>query len=279
VRRPVEVLPTVLTLGNTFCGTSAVFFTAAAALQTDPAVANNYLFYAAGLIFIGMVFDAFDGQVARMTNSVSDLGGQLDSLSDMITFGVAPALLVRQIFAMNFPGLDHPLLVRLLWLLAGLYVLCAALRLARFNVETATGEDPQHKTFRGLPTPAAAGVIAALVLILCEMRAEEMHWGLDLDYYSPLLIKALPALALVLAILMVSNIRYVHVLNRLRGKKNFLYLIQFLFAVIFFFMWPQLSLAVGFIVYVISGPVAALYFVATGTAREKEEAEEGVPGE
>ena len=157
------VLPTLLTLGNAACGFGAITFTAKAAAALGPtsavtetvldpvskAAATSALFAASCLIYLAMVFDAFDGSAARWTNQTSDFGAELDSLCDAISFGAAPAFLMLQ-FSRDY----HP---RLLWLIAALYVVCTVLRLARFNVET--DEDDSHAFFSGLPSPAAAGKI------------------------------------------------------------------------------------------------------------------------
>src|SRR5690606_5984044 len=107
------------------------------------------------LIFLAMLFDTFDGQVARMTRTTSDFGGQLDSLCDVVSFGVAPAFLLVKMVPL-FTSVHR----EAVWSIAALFTCCAALRLARFNVETDESDD--HGTFAGLPTPAAASIIASL---------------------------------------------------------------------------------------------------------------------
>ena len=129
------VLPTMLTLGNAVCGFGAITF-AAKWSGGDPALS---LFIASCLIYLAMVFDALDGSAARLTNQTSEFGAQLDSLCDAISFGAAPAFLMLQ-FSQSRDF--HP---RFLWLIAALYVVCAVLRLARFNVET--DEDDAHDCF------------------------------------------------------------------------------------------------------------------------------------
>ena len=142
------VLPTMLTLGNAACGFGAITF-AAKWSGGDPALS---LFIASCLIFLSMVFDALDGSAARLTKQTSEFGAQLDSLCDAISFGAAPAFLMLQ-----FSQSRDLLHLRLLWWIAALYVACAVLRLARFNVET--DEDDAHDSFSGLPSPAAAGTV------------------------------------------------------------------------------------------------------------------------
>src|SRR5690606_9692767 len=113
-----------------------------------------------------MFFDAIDGYVARLTRTVSDLGGELDSLADIVTFGVAPAYMTLRLVS-NYYSMDGTAAVispahddafaRVFWVIAAIYVSCTALRLARFNVETASGALDTHLFFRGLPSPGAAG--------------------------------------------------------------------------------------------------------------------------
>ena len=117
---------------------------------TTPATS---LFAASCLIFLAMLFDALDGSTARWANRTSEFGAQLDSLCDAISFGAAPAFLMLQ-FSVSYGY--HP---RLLWMVAALYVVCTVLRLARFNVET--DEDEKDQGFSGLPSPAAAAVVAS----------------------------------------------------------------------------------------------------------------------
>src|SRR5207248_7895554 len=107
-----------------------------------------------------MVFDVFDGLAARLSRSASNFGGQLDSLCDAISFGAAPAFLLLRLG----PSAEKPFLHQTLAVIATLYVLCAVLRLARFNVEN-TPDPASHKRFRGLPSPAAAGCLASLAVL------------------------------------------------------------------------------------------------------------------
>ena len=162
--RLIAVLPTMLTLGNAACGFGAITF-AAKLGPTDLTVAaggglfaSNPSMVAALLVFLGMLFDMLDGSAARLTKQTSEMGAQLDSLCDAVTFGVAPAFLMLQFVTRELTDVSglsfHP---RLLWTIAALYTVCAILRLARFNVETE--EEDSHEEFSGLPSPAAAGAV------------------------------------------------------------------------------------------------------------------------
>src|SRR5262245_28186096 len=151
------VLPTMLTPGNAVCGFGAITFAAKVNLVQRIGWGKDdatCLYIAAVLIFLAMVFDALDGSAARWAKQTSEFGAQLDSLCDAISFGVAPAFILIK-FSPDF----HP---RLLWAIAVLFVVCAILRLARFNVET--DEEDTHEHFSGLPSPAAAGTVASFML-------------------------------------------------------------------------------------------------------------------
>ena len=174
-RRGVYILPTLFTLGNMFCGYSCIVYAMRGEFET-----------AAPFIGYSIVLDMLDGRIARLTGSASDFGVEFDSLADVISFGIAPAILA---FAWGLQPLG-----RLGWLAGFLFLTAAAMRLARFNIQSAMGGDKRY--FVGMPSPAAAGVIAATVFAY--------PWGLS-DYRA-----ALPALAMVLvpATLMVSTIRF-----------------------------------------------------------------------
>lgn len=226
--RKIDVLPSLLTLGNAFCGFLAIAY-----------VADMEYVRAAWMIFLAMGFDALDGKVARLTGSSSDFGAQLDSLSDAITFGVAPAFLVKVL--VQAPHSDY--VPKVAWGLAVLYVLCAILRLARFNVETDSHEDDAHDSFRGLPSPAAAGTIASLVILYDHLGA------------STAILNALPVVTVLVGALMVSRFRYVHAFNVItKGGKSFTDLALILFLLVFFALFREVALATLFCGYAIVGP-------------------------
>ncbi len=242
----IGLLPSLITLGNLICGFAAIGF--ATFGQIHPEKLSKWWWgtdpfaVAGGLILFAMVFDALDGKVARMTNLTSEFGGQLDSLCDMVSFGVAPAYIVfleatsRDLFSLS----------RYAWVCAALYAVCAALRLARFNVESEPGEEGTDY-FQGLPTPAAAGVIASLAVFEWSIR-EVTLWA----------VRLMPFVAVVLGGLMISRIRYAHLLNLLfRERKTFRHLVVVVFvlsAVIAFWEHHEYFLLAGFGGYVVSGP-------------------------
>jgi CDP-diacylglycerol--serine O-phosphatidyltransferase len=176
-RRGVFLVPSLFTIANLFCGYACVVYSTRMDFDT-----------AALLIGIAMILDTLDGFFARLTNSTSAFGVELDSLADVVSFGLAPAILA---FTWGLQPLE-----RLGWATGFLFVAAAALRLARFNVQSATAPVTDKRYFVGMPSPAAAGVIASTV------------------YYAPYGLQdrqsALPALALVLipAFMMVSTVRF-----------------------------------------------------------------------
>ena len=160
--RSVYSLPSLATLGNAICGFRAIYVSAMtpATGTNDPWTAffiNHHFLAAAYLIFAAMLFDAIDGRLARFTRHTTDFGGQLDSLADMVSFGIAPAFLAIQLFRtfMQEYHPDLPLVIsRAVWAIGALYMSCAAIRLARFNVSNEHGEQ-HHFSFLGLPSPGA----------------------------------------------------------------------------------------------------------------------------
>jgi CDP-diacylglycerol--serine O-phosphatidyltransferase len=251
--RLFAVLPTILTLGNATCGFGAITL-AAKWSGSDPAVS---LFIASCLIYLAMLFDALDGSAARLTNQTSEFGAQLDSLCDAISFGAAPAFLMLQ-FSQSRDY--HP---RFLWLIAALYVVCAVLRLARFNVET--DDEDAHDSFSGLPSPAAAGTVASFPLMVfwfrnledSELVKPSDHIAKYLDLWTA---NILPIITLVVACLMVSRIRYVHLFNQLvRGRRSRQHLIQIVFALAVMFVFPQVSVPLFFCWFSFGAPLKALW--------------------
>ncbi|WP_269533713.1 CDP-diacylglycerol--serine O-phosphatidyltransferase [Chitinimonas sp. BJYL2] len=149
-RQSIYLLPNLFTLGALFCG----FYAIVAAM-------NERFEPAALAIFFAMVLDGLDGRVARMTHTSSEFGAQFDSLSDMVSFGVAPALVVYEWGLRGFGKLG--------WMVAFIYCACAALRLARFNTNI---ELVDKRWFQGLPSPSAAALVAGLVWICLEYKVE-----------------------------------------------------------------------------------------------------------
>jgi CDP-diacylglycerol--serine O-phosphatidyltransferase len=254
----IAVLPTLLTLGNAACGFGAITF--AATLGPTNLSAHTPLI-SASLIFLAMVFDMLDGSAARLTRQTSELGAQLDSLCDGVSFGVAPAFLMLQYVTKDLANIDgipyHP---RLLWTIAVLYALCALLRLARFNVETE--EDDLHEEFSGLPSPAAAGAVAAFPFALPQFSQRAAAGSDTLQQISaglgPAVRSILPLVTLAAACLMVSRIRYPHFFNQFfRGRKTRRHVIQVVFAVAVIFWLHELAVPFVFCWFAFAPPIRA----------------------
>ena len=262
MRKPkmFAVLPTLLTLANAACGFGAITFAA----KVGPEPAEGYHLLIAGwLIFLAMVFDMLDGSAARWARLTSEFGAQLDSLCDAISFGVAPAFLMIQFTRYKHdlgryldPWFEyHP---RLLWVIATLFVVCALLRLARFNVEA--DEEDSHDTFSGLPSPAAAGTVASFPIAMHGLR-DLIAPGSDAattavaEWLTPFLKISLPLLTFAVACLMVSRFRYAHVFNQVfRGQKNRQHLIQLVFTLAAIAMVREMALPLIFCYFAFSAP-------------------------
>jgi CDP-diacylglycerol--serine O-phosphatidyltransferase len=272
----IAVLPALFTLGNLICGffaivvaarieapTSAEIPTAAAISSPGPVsmfagldkanpVHNCML--SGWLIFLAMVFDALDGQVARLTRVTSDFGAQLDSLCDVVTFGVAPAfLLVKMCPTHTF---EHS---QRIWLMAAFYACCAAVRLARFNAETDENDDHLH--FTGLPSPAAAASIAGFAIMFYALRNESTSVQ-SAQSIDKIVQMVLPFFGLVVAGLMVSRIPYPHVVNQLfRGQRSMGHLIGVIFAIMLVMAMRYYALPIICVSFVLSGPILFLWQV------------------
>jgi CDP-diacylglycerol--serine O-phosphatidyltransferase len=224
LRRGVYLLPNLFTTGGLFCG----FYSIIATLK------GEYLL-AAIAVLIALVFDALDGRIARMTKTSSHFGVEYDSLSDLVAFGVAPGVLAYR-WALEPWGVWG-------WLAASLYVVCGALRLARFNVQV---EVIDKKSFVGLPIPAAAAVVATTILMyyyLGGAGATNKHITLLLLIY-------------VLAGLMVSTIQYYSFKElNLRNRQPFWILILGIIGIQLTIAEPQIMLFSFFFLYALSGPV------------------------
>jgi CDP-diacylglycerol--serine O-phosphatidyltransferase len=174
------------------------------------------------LIFTAMLFDVFDGQVARLARVTSDFGAQLDSLCDLVSFGVAPGILLVKMCP-QFTEVHS----EAIWVIAALFACCAAMRLARFNAEA--DDDDDHSWFEGLPSPAAAAIIASTAILCFRIRSDVRYENFQtFDFW---LQRLLPPFALIVALLMVSRIPYPHaVTHTLHGKKTFPQFVAIVFA-------------------------------------------------
>ena len=224
-KKGIHILPSLFTTGNVFCGFYAFV-----------AVLNEQFYFAAWAIVAGMIFDGLDGRIARLTKTTSAFGEQYDSLADIITFGMAPAFLAYSWVLKPFG--------RLGWMAAFLFLLCATLRLARFNV---TNPEIRSKHFIGLPSPASAVVIASIVIAFEDLFATRMNpFIMVMVVYT-------------LAFLMVSNIKY-PAFKQFDFKKRVVFS-RFLFVILFIYVLatiPRVALFILGITYAIIGPIGLL---------------------
>ena len=275
--RSIYLLPSMATLGNAMCGFAAIYVASlfGQAMRegwTDPWTmyfSQHSLLIASYLIFLAMFFDAIDGRLARFTRHTTDFGGQLDSMADVISFGVAPAIIMLQASRNLVPwtyelfGMDVPFaMTRAIWAIGAVYACCAAVRLARFNVSNQHGEQ-HHFSFLGLPSPAAGGAVAAWVLMctaLMEEYFERYNAGQDsgmvsvfkYSYYVALIL--LPPITLAVGLLMVSALRYPHIVNRyLRGRKSVATLVVMLIIGGTVLALHRYAIAIAMLIYVLWG--------------------------
>lgn len=249
--RAVAVLPTLFTLGNLVCGFFSIVVAARVEAPTaqhliDPTDPTNVM-VSGWLIFLAMVFDALDGHVARLSRTTSDFGGQLDSLCDVVTFGVAPGFLLVKMCP-DFAYVHR----EAVWIIAAFFAACAAMRLARFNVETSEEDDHMH--FSGLPSPAAAASIASFAIMFYTLRKETnpLLYAKEID---DALQTVLPFFAALVALLMVSRIPYPHVVNQaFRGQRSFGHVVSVLFAIVTVFALRNYAVPVICCLFVLQGP-------------------------
>ena len=236
-----------MTLCNSLCGFGAILYTL---LVYDTATSSEQgieeiLAVSAWMILFAMVFDALDGFAARILNAASMHGLQMDSLADMVTFGVAPATLVAVMAHSMNEFKPNQFIV--IWALCAIYLGCAALRLATYNVHAILEKKSSDK-FSGLPSPGAAAAICSLVILYSSKQGEIKQ-----------IVAILPIYAACLGFLMVSKVPYMHfgkwLFSVRRHKKRLLILLLMLVAIAISPAWTAAALING---YVIWGPIAAI---------------------
>lgn len=230
-RKGIYLLPNLFTTAALFSGFYAIVSSM-----------NGHFEAAAMAIFVAMVLDGLDGRVARMTNTQSKFGAEYDSLADMVSFGVAPALVM---FSWALSGLG-----KFGWAMAFIYVACAALRLARFNTQIDTAD---KNYFSGLASPAAAAVVAGVVWV-CQ---EEGWVGSGLSFEMSVLAGVVTAAA---GFLMILNVPYSSFKGLdLKGRVPFVVMIVIILLFGLITLDPARILLSGFLIYAASGPVMAAY--------------------
>ncbi|MDR1523055.1 MAG: CDP-diacylglycerol--serine O-phosphatidyltransferase [Endomicrobium sp.] len=238
LRKGIYILPSLFTCGNISCG----YLSIVASLKGNFTQAAWFLIFA-------IAFDMTDGRIARLTKASSEFGVQLDSLSDLISFGVAPSIMMYQLVlnSMGKVGLA----------IAVLFVVCSALRLAKFNVQSKEGI--VHSSFVGLPTPASAGLLISFVLSYELFIASP---GQDLTFKTipilmksmPIFFKVMPITVVILSLLMVSNVTYLSFKKMdLSKPKAFRLLVLIIILLFLIITFPQNVIFILFSLYVISG--------------------------
>lgn len=227
LRKGVYILPNLVTAGGIFAGFYAII-----------AATDGHYDRAAWFILLAAIFDGLDGKIARLTGTSSKFGVELDSLADVISFGVAPGVLLY-LWALRPFG-------RLGWLAAFLYVICGALRLARFNVQVSTVES---RRFIGIPIPAAACIVASCVLLFYELGGT-----------GTIKMFSMVVLVFVLAFLMISNIKYLSLKDpELFKRQPFIILVGSIAVLVIVVAKPEVMLFLIGMAYMVSGP--AIYFI------------------
>jgi CDP-diacylglycerol--serine O-phosphatidyltransferase len=236
----IYLLPNLMTAGNLFCGFAATLKIVQGALlqSSDPDSAAT-LFHAAIWFILGAcIFDVLDGRLARLGGQDSIFGREFDSLADIVSFGVGPALLVYRIVLIDFP--------RVGWVVAFVYLLCGALRLARFNSVAETATPASGKEFTGFPIPAAAGLIASITLFMLWWLGEREH---EIGRWK----WVLPPLMLFLSVMMFSRLSYpsFKAVNwrTTRSLPRFLTISLILLFTVLNYEWMPAVLFLGYLLY------------------------------
>ena len=226
-RKGIYLLPNLFTTGALFSG----FYAIVAAM-------NGVFDHAAVAIFVSMILDGLDGRVARLTNTQSEFGAQYDSLSDCISFGIAPAL-VAYAWTLSHLG-------KVGWMISFVYAACAALRLARFNVQIETAD---KRYFTGLPSPSAAALVAGMVWLGAQ---------LNIDRSMVMVTLGAAVVTAFAAIMMVSNVRYNSFKELdVKGRVPFFVILVVVLAIAVIFSYPAGVLWGIFLIYSLSGPLMA----------------------
>lgn len=223
----IYILPNMMTVANLFCGFISIIFSIRGEFK-----------YAAIAVVIAALFDQLDGRLARLTHATSKFGAELDSLCDLVSFGLAPALLLY-LWALNPFG-------RIGMMACFLFVACGALRLARFNVQVGVVE---KNYFQGLPIPMAAGILTTSYLAFDELEWSPYEWR------GPLLL----AMVILMSFVMVSNFRYRSFKDLdLKQRLAFKYLVVGLVVIVTVALYPEIMLFVLFLTY---GTLGAIFGV------------------
>lgn len=235
----IYLLPNLMTAGNLCCGFLATLKILEGALMEsqNAAVAIQNFQLAIGCILFACIFDALDGRVARLGGNESAFGREFDSIADIVSFGVAPALMVNRIVLHDTPNLG--------WLVASIYLVCGALRLARFNCLAAADSAAANREFKGFPIPAAAGLVASLTLF--------MLWLSNNRIEAWLAKWVLPPLLLFLSWMMFSGFRYPSFKSinwrTTRSIPKFIVIVAIVILTVMYYQWMPFALFTTYLLY------------------------------
>ncbi len=261
----VAMFPTMLTMGNLIFGFAAIYDCGLALSNVKPSQnrvfferAPSFLSVAVWMVVFAMICDALDGRIARLTKRASKFGEQLDSLADVVSFGVAPALMMatlmhREIAPLWYASSGFGRFGQLVLFVGLIYACCAALRLARFNVETSIDESA-HRGFKGCPSPGAAGGVVSTILLY-----DHLDQSGDWPNAAAVLIRALPFMTLAIALLMVSRVPYTHAVSSFLRRRPLWHVVLVLLILPFLYVYSELTLFVAAWAFVLSGPARLLY--------------------
>jgi CDP-diacylglycerol--serine O-phosphatidyltransferase len=244
LRKGIYILPSLFTCANMTFGILSILF------SIDDRHDGHFVMAAWALVF-ALGCDILDGRIARMTHTTTDFGLELDSLSDLVSFGIAPAMMIYQLELKTMGKIGIAIAV--------LFILCSALRLARFNVMAQNNVPAEN--FMGLPTPASAGVLVSFVLSY-KLLAPEGYDALNfrtieiLQNQMPLFFNIMPVVMVVLSFLMVSNVPY-YSFKRMKfsGPAAMRLLVVLIVLVLLIVVYPQNIFFIIFTVYALSGIV------------------------
>lgn len=267
----------LVTLANAACGVLAVFFLVKFVIfrNVNEFLPLTYLTLVWLFMFFGGIFDWLDGTIARSMRISTELGKELDSLCNAVTFGVVPAMIIA---VLNNSGASLYWEI-FAWVSAAVYLSCALFRLARFDVETLT-EEKHHFKFRGMPMPTAAGMVGAFLLLYVSLHDGsilfvrilwEVFSKSSVIQFSDYLITALPFLGLILAFCMVSNTEHIHFISLLkffRDRKIFEYLFYLATALLLVVLLREMVLIFLVLFFVLYGPVMYFYNLLTRKSKK-----------
>ncbi len=246
----IYLLPNLMTAGNLFCGFLATLKIVQGALAVSTArmmdearaldAGNEYFKTAIWCILAACIFDLLDGRLARLGGTDSAFGREFDSLADVVSFGVAPALMVSRVVLRDFEKLG--------WLVASVYLICGAMRLARFNCIAASGAPGAGKDFKGFPIPAAAGLVASITLFMMSLKEDQERLEHGLMKW------VLPPLLLFLSWMMFSGFKYPSFKSinwrTTRSIPKFIAIVTAISLTVMFYQWMP---AVLFLIYLLYG--------------------------